>query len=117
MYYEFNTTEGKSLEFINPLKMYVSASRQIWRQLNDLNMQFHGSETSAEFMIRILSTYKFSNSRYLFTKWTDVLPQDLMKSRSCEITDSTFAIALKFDSQLGSSAGKMPVKFKNDTII
>ena len=47
----------------------------------------------------------------------DVLPQDLVKSRSREIRIQTFPIALKFDRHLGSSAGKMPVKFQSDTII
>ena len=53
----------------------------------------------------------------LFTKRTDVLPQDLMKSRSREIRVDTFPIALKFDRQLGSSAAEMPVKFQSDKII
>ena len=47
----------------------------------------------------------------LFTKQTDVLLQDLVKSRSYEIQVETFQIALKFDRHLCSSAAEMPVKF------
>ena len=53
----------------------------------------------------------------LFTKQTDVLPPDLIKSRSREIRVKTFSIALKIDRHLGSSASEMLVKFYNDTII
>ena len=53
----------------------------------------------------------------LFTKWTDVLRQDLVKSRSREIRVSTSLIALKFVRHLGSSAAEMPVKFQSDTRI
>ena len=51
----------------------------------------------------------------LFTKRTDVLPQDLVKSRTREIRVSTFPISLKFDRHLG--AVEMLVKFHSDTII
>ena len=44
----------------------------------------------------------------LFTKPTDVLQQDLVKSRSRDIRVKTLPIALKLD---------MPVKFQSDTII
>ena len=53
----------------------------------------------------------------LFTKRTDVLPQDLAKSRSLKIHIQTFPIALKFDRHLDCSDAEMPVKFKSDTII
>ena len=53
----------------------------------------------------------------LFTKRTDVSPQDFVKSRSCEIRIYSFSIALKFDRHLGSSAEKMSAKFQGDTII
>ena len=43
---------------------------------------------------------------HLFTKRTDVLPQDLAKSRSREIRIWTFPIALKFDRHLGSTAAE-----------
>ena len=46
----------------------------------------------------------------LVTKGTDVLPQDLAKSRSLEIMAYTFPITLKFVAEL-------PVKFHSDTII
>ena len=41
---------------------------------------------------------------HLFNKLTDVLLQDLVKSRCHEYRVETFLIALKFDSHLGSSA-------------
>ena len=44
--------------------------------------------------------YIFAGS--LFTKRTDALPQDLMKSRSSEIGCCDDCIALKFDKHLGS---------------
>ena len=46
----------------------------------------------------------------LLTKRTDVLPQDLMKSRRREIRVETCPIALLFDRQLGCSVAEMPVK-------
>ena len=36
----------------------------------------------------------------LFTKQTDVLPQDLVKSRSREIGCYNYRVALKFDSHM-----------------
>ena len=53
----------------------------------------------------------------LFTKRTDVLPQDLVKSLSHEIRVKTFSIATKFDGHFSSSASEIPVKFQSDTII
>ena len=53
----------------------------------------------------------------LFTKQTDVLPQDLVKFRGREIPVQTVSIALKFDRHLDSSAAEMPVKFQSDAII
>ena len=47
----------------------------------------------------------------LFTKMTDALPQDLVKTRNREIRVYTFLIALKFDRHLGSAAAEMPVNF------
>ena len=51
------------------------------------------------------------NTRPLFTKRTDVLPQYLMKPRSHEIRVQTFPIAVKFDKHLGNSDAEMSVKF------
>ena len=53
----------------------------------------------------------------LFTKRTDVLLQEPVKSRSRKIRVQTFPIALQFDRHHGSSAAEMPVKFLSDTII
>ena len=47
----------------------------------------------------------------LFTKRTDVLPLDLMKSRSSKIGCYNERIALKFDRHIWSAAGEVPVKF------
>ena len=52
----------------------------------------------------------------LFTKRTDILPHDLVKSQGREIRVQTFQIALKFDWNFGSSAAEMLVKFQSDTI-
>ena len=52
---------------------------------------------------------QWSYSSPLFTKWTDFLLQDLVKSRNHEIHVYTISIALKFDRPLGSAA-EMPVE-------
>ena len=49
----------------------------------------------------------------LFTKRTNVLRQDLAKSRGRD----SVSIAMKFDRHLGSSAVEMPVKFLSGTLI
>ena len=48
----------------------------------------------------------------IFTRRTDPLPQDLVKSRSREIGCFNDRSALKFDKYLGSAAAD--VKFQND---
>ena len=50
----------------------------------------------------------------LFTKRLDVLPSNLVKSRSREIRCYNERSALKFDRHLGSAAADVPVKFQND---
>ena len=50
----------------------------------------------------------------LFTKRYDVLPPNLVKSRSREIGCYNDRIALKFDRHLGSAAAEMPVKFQSN---
>ena len=57
-------------------------------------------------------TYKIPGP--LFTKRQDVLPTNLVKSRSHEIECYNSRIALKFDRHLGSSAVDVPVKFQSD---
>ena len=52
----------------------------------------------------------------LFTKRTDLLPQDLVKSRSREMWVYTFTIALKVERHIGNAV-EMSVKFQSDTII
>ena len=47
----------------------------------------------------------------LFNKRTDVLPQDLAKTRKPQDSGLNFQIALTFDRYLDSSAAEMPVKF------
>ena len=51
----------------------------------------------------------------LFTKRTNVLAKDLVKSRSRDIQICSFQIALKFDRPLGSGPAEMPVKFQSDS--
>ena len=50
----------------------------------------------------------------LFIKRMDVLPQDLVKSRSCEIGCYNDPIVLKIDMHLGSAAAEVDVTFQND---
>ena len=60
----------------------------------------------------MLTQFTDSYVRYLgLIKRTDVLPQDLMKSRSRNIGCYSDRIALKFDRHLGSAAAGVPVKF------
>ena len=54
---------------------------------------------------------------YLFIKRTDVLRQDLVKSRGRKVRIGTFLIVLEFDWHLGSSAAELPVEFQTDRII
>ena len=51
----------------------------------------------------------------LFTKLTDVLPQDLVKSLSRKIRILIFPVALKFYWHFGSSADENPVNMRCDT--
>ena len=50
----------------------------------------------------------------LFTNWTDVLPQDLVKSPSWEIGSYDYHIALIFGWHLSSAVADVPVKFKTN---
>ena len=50
----------------------------------------------------------------LFTKRYDVLPPNLVKSRSREIGCYNDRFALKVNRHLGSGAAEVPVKFQND---
>ena len=50
----------------------------------------------------------------LFTKRTDVLPPNLVKSRSHEIGCYDGRIALKFDRHLDSALAEVPVKFQSE---
>ena len=56
----------------------------------------------------------FRNPGPVFTKRTDVLPQDLVGSWSREIGCYSDRIALKFDRHLGSAAAEVHVKFQSD---
>ena len=51
----------------------------------------------------------------LFTKRTNVLPQNLVKPRSRKIRVYTSPIAIKCDPLIGSGAAEIPVKFQSDT--
>ena len=50
-----------------------------------------------------------------FTKRTDVLPQDLVKTRSREVRVQNFLMKLKFCSNLGNRSANKPVKLQSDT--
>ena len=50
----------------------------------------------------------------LFTKRTDVLPQDLMKPRNRAIGCYNDRIARKFDRHFGSAFAEVPLKFQSD---
>ena len=50
----------------------------------------------------------------LFTKRTDVLPRDFVKSRSREIRCYNHRIDLKIDMHLDSTVAEVPVKFHSD---
>ena len=67
--------------------------------------------------MRVLSRLTFHNLVLpgpLFTKRYDVLPPNLVKSRSREIGCCNGRIALKFDKYLGSVAADVPVKFQSN---
>ena len=71
-----------------------------------------------------LTTTKHTKRRFvciflepLFIKRADVLPQELVKSRSREINIYTLPIALKFDKHLCSCAAEIPVKFQSDAVL
>ena len=55
-----------------------------------------------------------TDSRHRFTKRTDFLPKDLVKSRRHEIKCYNDHIGLKFDRHLGSAAAEVLVKFQSD---
>ena len=55
-----------------------------------------------------------NNPGPLFTKRMDVLPPNIVKSRSREIDCYDDHIVLKFDRHIGSAAADMPVKFQSD---
>ena len=88
---------------------WPTQSQVLWLKYN-LNVLLASS-------LRIFQSWFRYGVGPLYTKRTDVLPQDLAKSRSCEIRGWTFPTVLKFDRHLGSSAAEVPVKFQSDTII
>ena len=64
-----------------------------------------------------LIIYPYSISGPLSTKLSDVLPQNLVKSRRREIQVWTFPIALKIDMHLCSCIAELPVLFQSHEII
>ena len=74
--------------------------------------QTNGKDKTTSLDMRQLkiSTLKL-DSGPLFTERTDVLPQDLVKSRSRDIGCYDDRIALRYDSHIGSAAAEMPVKY------
>ena len=67
---------------------------------------------------RLFTTYRAQWTRAtpgpLFTKRTDVLPQDVMKSRSREIGCYNDRVTLIFDRHPDSAAAKGPDKFRGE---
>ena len=61
-----------------------------------------------------MATVSYVYARPIFTRRTEVSPQDIVKSRSREIGCYNDHIALKFDRHLGSVAAEVPVKFQSD---
>ena len=61
-----------------------------------------------------LTACHYNNPGPLSTKRTDVLLQDLVKSRSREIGCNNDLISLKYDRNLGSAAAEVAVKFQSD---
>ena len=61
--------------------------------------------------------HRLYHTEPLYNRTDDVLPQDLVKSRSRGIRVCTFPNTLKFDRPIGSSAAEMTVKSQSDTII
>ena len=61
-----------------------------------------------------VENYHNAESRPLFTKKTEVLPQDLVKFQNREIACYNDRMALKFDRHLGSAAAWVPVKFQSN---
>ena len=77
---------------------------------------------ASKFFVRYLKrqnirVYTIMDPGPLFTKCTDVSPQDLLKYRSHEIRVHTFPIDLKFERHSGSTIAKLPIEFHIDTII
>ena len=70
--------------------------------------------TSCLYVIRDIYNSSFINKNIwgpIFTKRLDVLPPNLVKSRSREIGCCNDRITLNFDRHLGSAAAEVPVKF------
>ena len=66
------------------------------------------------FVFKILHMFIKILSGPLFTKRTDVLPQDLVKSRTREIGYYNDRIAFKFDRHIERAVVEEPVKFQSD---
>ena len=82
----------------------------------DLDLDLKSSHTIIQdnaYNYRLRCCHHFSPGP-LFTKQTDILPLDLVKSRSREIGCYNGYIALKFDRHLGSTVAEVRVKFQSD---
>ena len=105
-------TPGKETPFSNIyLKWYI-----ITHPCTNCNGGLIKPQLKISFVYLDVITNPFPNLEAgpIFTKWRDVLPQDLVKSRSREIGCCNNPVALKFDRHLGSDAAESPVKFQSD---
>ena len=77
-------------------------------------MQFVKS-TSMHHRVGLPARSKYTGS--CFNIRLNVLLQDLAKSRSREIGDLNYRIAMKFGGHVGSTAADVPVEFQSDRVI
>ena len=78
------------------------------------SLSHRGNKTGIERQVLADAEASHGNPGPLFTKRQDVLPPNLVKSRSHEIGCFNGRIALKFVRHLGSSAAEVPAKFQSD---
>ena len=67
------------------------------------------SKKAAGILNKVILLLLFFCALFCYGKRKDVLPPNLMKSRSCEIWCYNDRVALKFDRHLGISASRDPV--------
>ena len=109
--------------YIYDLRLWIGAlltllcDRKIYRKSQICALDDHKSARVTDLRVKprmwLQLLLTMTDSGPLFTKRTDVLPSDLVKSRSREIGCYDDRVALKFGRHLDSSAADVPVKFQN----